>query len=223
MNREISDTSWWGVLTRIQDYLDTFPHGLIAHIENNSVDPCSFELLKPTDPESSLEMSRGDYQTRVNLGDSIGPSMYVTTEDDDEKHNPGLGTMGFYVDVKTQSRPVWTAYGVTNYHVVRPCFDGFSLAKVNENGRVKLEADAPISGSDCHDADYNGVVPNRPFQRQNMEAPPRQTHNITISQLRIALSRFRTPPPHARPQERAEYHQERDRLELELNQKLAFF
>lgn len=224
MNREISDTSWWGVLGRIQGYLDTFPYGLIAHIENNSVDPCSFELLKPKDPESSShEIWRGDYQTRVNLGDSIGPSLYLTTEDDGEKHNPGLGTMGFYVDIKTQSRLEWTTYGVTNYHVVRPCFDGFSLAKVKEKGREKLEADAPIFGSDCHDADYNGVVPNRPFQRQNTEAPPRQTHNMTISRLRMVLGRFRTPPPHARPQERAEHHQKRDRLELELNQKLAFF
>lgn len=165
-----------GVLRKILDYLDTFPHGLIAHIEHDSVDP-------------------------------------------------GLGTMGFYVDIKTQSRPVWARYGVTNYHVVRPCFDGSSLAKVTEKGEVKLEADAPFYGSDRPDADYNGVVSDRPLQRPNTEAEPRKTHNTTISQLRMATSRFRTPPPHTRPHERAraEYYQERYRLEPELNQKLTFF
>ena len=29
--------------------------------------------------------------------------------------------------VKTEATPTWTRYVLTNYHVVRPCFDGFNI------------------------------------------------------------------------------------------------
>ena len=205
------------VVADIQTYLDTLPYELTAHMERNSIDFCTFELPPP----DSLGSPSFEYRDLVHLGDEIGPSVYLFGEDG-KKRSPGFGTLGCYVEVKTKSTPVWTRYGLTNYHVMRPAFNGFSIEIImKEDGSLEARPGAPSLGSRCWDTDRNGFAPSQPPPHHHtIEAPPRRTHDFIVWHSEETLKRRRKSNGPDTLQKHLD-HQQEDQLELDRH--LAFF
>ena len=162
----------------------------------------------------------GEYQRRVNLGDPIGPGIDLALGDGGNTSTHAFGTFGFYVDVKTQSSSWWTRYGVTNYYAIRACFDGFALeVRTEEDGSVRYKPGNSTPKTDCHDADQNGVTPNWPLHRLEMESPPRRIHNLDAYCLKARVNCYRNLGSDATPG----CINDRDQCQAELDRKLAFF
>ena len=191
-----SDSAWPKLLENIQTYLDTLPHEITVHIEHNTIDMCAFDLLLPDQSDSRIS-SRPAYQERVNFGGDIGPMVYLFDRDGN-KQNSGLGTLGCYVEVRTRKVPTWTRYALTNYHVVRPCFDGFTLNLDNQkDGKSAYdEKTAPTKGSSCWKADAKGFGPAQPPQRHEVESPSRRTHNLLVHDLLQNMGTLNEEYPH---------------------------
>lgn len=215
VNPGASGSAWPRVQGIIQEYLDTFPHELTVRIEHNTIDFCAFDLLTPDQTDSVLA-PRPAYQERINFGGEIGPTVYLFDRHGN-KRNSGLGTLGCYVEVRTKKVPTWSRYALTNYHVIRPCFDGFRLISDNQkDGKSAYdEKAAPTEGSCCWKADMKGFDPTRPPRRHEVEAPSRRTHNLLVNDILMEMETLKEEFPHQ--PEKLQPAQE------ELESRLAFF
>ncbi|EEU44453.1 uncharacterized protein NECHADRAFT_85007 [Fusarium vanettenii 77-13-4] len=63
---------------------------------------------------------------QVNLGASIGAARYLRTSGGSIT-NPSTGTLGCYIEIRQRGKTTWEKFGLTNYHVMRPCLDGIVL------------------------------------------------------------------------------------------------
>lgn len=147
------DSNWPQVLSRIRAYLNTLSHKLEVHMEHNTLDVCAFDLLPP-DSGALRGPAWPAYEERANFGAEIGPSLYILGGDGN-RLNSGFGTLGCYVELKTESAPAWKRYALTNYHVVRPCFEGFSIyserKRANQHWlRQELQTGGQIAGTQMH-------------------------------------------------------------------------
>lgn len=169
-------------------------------MEHNLPQYWSFPLLPPTVndqearyPGDQLRLKiEGNYRATVDMGAEIGPSRYIT-RDDGKQCNPGYGTLGCYVEIKTKQKKQWAKFGLTNYHVVRSGLEGYrfkskvpkSIEDLDQramssnftteqiNAIMKSELDDPPQGSDLWRSDRDGFGPTAREPRYPMEHPSR--------------------------------------------------
>jgi len=84
--------------------------------------------------------------------------------------------------------------GLTCYHVIRPCLEGFSPDVANkktlvEDGHVEYAGGIgdPVKDSDAWKADVNGLEPQG--TRKMVECPPRVTHNFNVGGTQVFIER----------------------------------
>jgi hypothetical protein len=237
------ESTWPPVIRAIESYIESTTHDLHVHIEHNLPQYWSFPLLPPTVndrearyPGDELRLLIEDnYQATVDMGAVIGPSRYIT-RDDGKQCNPGYGTLGCYVEIKTKQKQQWAKFGLTNYHVVRSALEGYRLkSKVPKpvenldqrpmsscftteqiNTITISELDDPPQGSDLWRSDRDGFNPMVREPRYPMEHPYRVCHNYTVhqEQRRVASLQARSSPS-SQMNAKARAQQ--------LNRKIAFF
>ncbi len=149
---EADEREWPAVADDIQAFLDTYALNMRVHLEHGTFG------FKETEEEIGLlynihPLACHGYQTKVNLGDDLGPPANLDSESD-----PGAGTLGCWVEIKTRSQPEWTKYALTSYHVARPAISGF-----------KADQADITQGSDIWKADLNGLTP-----KDCLSSPPAQ-------------------------------------------------
>ncbi|KAL6409836.1 hypothetical protein AUP68_06234 [Ilyonectria robusta] len=183
------ETEWPGIVDDILSALAN--HGwpqLHVHIEHDaSTDRCAFDVRLPTGENPDIKQRcidknlilPGPYEQRVDLGQSISASCYLQTDQNTSCNSP-IGTLGCYVEIRTKAKPQWNKYGLTNYHVVRPCFKGYTM-KLEVDGNSKNHVLAPPpEDSDLWDVDKKGYWPFRSEAKKSIESPARTKHNYTI-------------------------------------------
>ncbi|KAK3353840.1 hypothetical protein B0T25DRAFT_221782 [Lasiosphaeria hispida] len=184
------ENGWPDVLSQIQHLLDDFGHDLYAHMEHNVVFPCAFDLLPPQSTADRAAKVHGfnfniwrPYKTAVDAGDDIGVATYLSRSDG-ELRDPMVGTLGCWVQVRVKDG-LWKTMALTNYHVVRPGYDGFQL---NPDPKSLTPADPgsvigyPTSKSELWAADNDGTFPNHSNERR-IEHPARVKHNFAMVEL----------------------------------------
>ncbi|SPN96495.1 uncharacterized protein DNG_00023 [Cephalotrichum gorgonifer] len=220
MDPDSPDEAWPQVLRDIQLYLDGLPHDLTAHMEHNTVQSLAFQLLGPDvaePPTRPLPGASRVYQKLVNLGDDFGPSLYLK-RDDGKLSNPGFGTLGCYVEVKRTS-PDWRRYGLTSYHTIRPCFEGFSVKAVRQpNGLWKSVPEDPADNTTLREVDLRGRFPNSPVSCHSVESPSRWAHNYSVYELKHTLRDLQEAGG-----DNQEYSDLKHHMGTELEGKIAFF
>lgn len=153
----------------IQAYLDKTPFGWQLHLEHGIPDSAyAFPLLPLSRVYEELQIP-GEYQSKINLGGNMSASRFIWSLDDNRNHNPIVGTLGCYVELKMKG--VWSLYGLTNYHVIRHTLPGARLDAQNLN--------APVMGSALYRADHEGFKPGT-FPDAQVESPSRASHNATL-------------------------------------------
>jgi hypothetical protein len=192
---ESEEAKWPPIVEQVQHFLDSYPHNFHLHMEHGGPQmyPTFDLLLKPvTADEQAVKAGLNysldrTYQTTVGLGEDIGPACYIT-RNDGEKVMPGLGTLGCWVEIKTQKTPEWTRYALTNYHVIRPALAGFRLAVKPD---TKSGLAAPAKGSDLWQADLHGIYPASNFASRMMEIehPARSKHCFAVGFWRHEIAR----------------------------------
>ncbi|KAH6982337.1 hypothetical protein BKA56DRAFT_550287 [Ilyonectria sp. MPI-CAGE-AT-0026] len=183
------ETEWPGIVDDILSALANrgWPQ-LHVHIEHDaSTDRCAFDVRLPTGDDLKIQQRCIDnnlilpdpYEQRVDLGQSISASRYLQTDQNTSCNSP-IGTLGCYVEIRTKSKPQWTKYGLTNYHVVRPCLKGYTV-NLEVKGNLKNHAVAPPSEtSELWDVDDKGYWPSREGGKKVVESPARVKHNYTM-------------------------------------------
>ncbi|KAK3364269.1 hypothetical protein B0T25DRAFT_493064 [Lasiosphaeria hispida] len=157
---------------------------IIAKAEG--VEPLSVELVSRV---TSIALFKLGFSTNYNtnpltlagLGEDIGPECYIKLGNSgDENRVPGLGTLGCWIEIKTIREPQWTKYALTNYHVVRPAFDGFQLGTNEDDETTVLE---PVKNSDLWDVDRRGMDPRFASKKADIEHPTRAKHCFAVQVL----------------------------------------
>ncbi|KAK3364331.1 hypothetical protein B0T25DRAFT_61230 [Lasiosphaeria hispida] len=187
---ESEESKWPPVVGEIQQLLNGYHHNLHVHMEHNTSGEsyAKFQLVnKPmTNKQKKTKINLGydpdrQYNKFVGLGEDIGPERYIKLGDSgDEYHFPGLGTLGCWIEMKTIKEPQWTKYALTNYHVVRPAFDGFQIGKNDNNETIPL---APVEDSDLWKVDLKGMSPNFASKKAGIEHPTRAKHCFAVQLL----------------------------------------
>ena len=182
------ETKWAPVLEDIRQYLQQgrFKYAdLRVHMEHGVVEPSAFRLLPSTkDAVEDYLFPPIPYQTRANLGADISAENYIRTEEHTESC-PLIGTLGCWLELKSQSRPQWFKVALTNYHVIRPWCQGFRLSKAGKEADI-LE---PVPGSQLWLADENGILPSDP-NRPRIESPSRCKHINAVRQQQLHIERY---------------------------------
>ncbi|PCD46356.1 hypothetical protein AU210_001763 [Fusarium oxysporum f. sp. radicis-cucumerinum] len=187
VDRRSDEKQWDSILTNIENSLKALGWTDIrVHLEHNS--PCllQFQLLdlKGERGEILSKISKnnlvihGEYHDNVNLGDDVSISQYVD-RDDGETCNPLCGTLGCYLEIKTKTNPQWTKVGLTNYHNVRPGFQGWTIKEVDGGSIIG----PPSSNSQLLKVDQNGWLPGTVGDPTPFESPSRIKHNFTVWDL----------------------------------------
>jgi hypothetical protein len=186
LDHRSDETSWHGVVSAVKDVLDRIDgwEHVQVHIEHNLNMPCAFDTL-PGDPskrvtgEEANKRITGDYNETAQIGDDFSPSRYVSGGFG-RQANPGFGTIGCFVQIKTKSDAEWRTCVLTNHHVVRAAFDGFALHTGPDGASVP--APPPIS-SDLWNVDSKGYKSSSKLHHQvsSFESPSRTKHNFTIT------------------------------------------
>ncbi|GKU08174.1 unnamed protein product, partial [Fusarium langsethiae] len=213
--------SWPTIIEDIQQNLAK--HGLPVlniHMEHNIGVQMAFDYLPPTgspeDIQDKINQNNfllDDYQTSVNLGDSIGAARYLSLSG--AKKNPLYGTLGCYVELKTARSQQWETYALTNYHVIRPTIYGFQL-KLDRNRNTAM--DRPQKGSRLWKGDEEGLAPRTTVPSEAMESPSRIKHNYTTWLHRQQINEI-----DALTHQDATSNQLKQKAIHDLNSKTAFF
>lgn len=183
---DAAENTWQPVIEAIQTYLNQLPYLLVLHLEHGSIIPYTFEHLPAVLPDTRLDAKKSilridtDYLDQPVPGNDISPAKYLFLPNG-RKVNSALGTFGCYIEIKTISEPTWTSYGLTNYHIVRPCIDGFRV-------RPSGTADGSILGSEAQRADLYGFVPPRTGNMATLGSPSRKKHNYTLTDMSRRIS-----------------------------------
>ncbi|KAK3349158.1 hypothetical protein B0T25DRAFT_591639 [Lasiosphaeria hispida] len=129
----------------------------------------------------------GRYSKTVNAGDDVGAHRYIKREDG-KLLSPMVGTLGCWIEIKIKDRG-WKKVGLTCYHVIRPCLDGFRMRveEVEKHGKLVLRK--PKKDSDLWAADIHGLKTEGSGGRL-VEHPTRAKHNFTIEDRRERVERL---------------------------------
>ncbi|KAF5613038.1 hypothetical protein F25303_14296 [Fusarium sp. NRRL 25303] len=198
MDHHSDESGWHYVATCVKELLNKqgWQH-VQVHIEHNLNMCYAFRLLPIVDNKADRieagimnnKQITSEYRSEVHIGDDIGAACYpkVANKDDLER-DPGIGTLGCFVQIKSTNHNYWRTFILTNYHVVRPAFDGF---KLKVKGTKSVPA-APDEDSDLWYVDVNGYSPsnrhNLKCQAHGMESPSRTKHNFTITMIEDTIT-----------------------------------
>ena len=189
---ESEEGKWPAIVGEIQQLLNRYPHNLQLHLEHNTSGESypEFHLVnRPmTAEQKAFKIDLGfdpdrKYNKLVGPGDDIGPECYISLGDSasaDQLRVPGLGTLGCWIEVKTTRQPQWTKYALTNYHVVRPAFDGFQIRTNDKNETIPI---TPVKDSDLWEVDLKGMGPNFNSKKADIEHPARAKHCFAVQVL----------------------------------------
>ncbi|RBR05715.1 hypothetical protein FVER53590_29984 [Fusarium verticillioides] len=193
MDHRSDESGWHYIATCVKELLDKqgWKH-VQVHFEHNLNMYYAFRLLPIVDNKTDRikdgkthnKQITSEYRNEVHIGDDIAAACYpkVMNKEDLER-DPGLGTLGCFVQIKTTNHQYWRTMILTNYHVVRPAFAGFRL-KMKGTNTVPA---APDKYSDLWYVDVNGYSPanrhNLKAQVHGMESPSRTKHNFTITMI----------------------------------------
>ncbi|KAK0641354.1 hypothetical protein B0T16DRAFT_419697 [Cercophora newfieldiana] len=208
MDYDSHEFTWPPVLQEVQSWLDRWPDfDLHAHMEHNvSMPLAGFPLLVRPGRISAEEMEAKKAQfnmqwdpelvlrTQVNAGDDIGAGTYLHTVGSNMLSNPGVGTLGCWLEIKVKGDG-WKTVALTNYHVVRPSIPGFQLKKTTETSTDgKQTGTRTIPGpatqkSHLERADKHGVQlrdrsDSSPFM---IESPSRLRLNHNVKLIRQSI------------------------------------
>ena len=236
------ESTWPPVIRAIESYIEGTTHDLHVHMEHNSPQYWSFPLLPPTvnDQEAKYpgdkqgRLIKENYRATVDMGAEIGPCRYIT-RDGGKQCNPGYGTLGCYVEIKTKQKQQWAKFGLTNYHVVRSALEGYRFKPIVPKPVKNLDQramsscftteqidtitisklDDPPQGSDLWRSDRDGFNPTAREPRYPMEHPSRVCHNYTVHQEQRHVASLQAEGPSSRTIAKTKAQQ--------LNQKIAFF
>ncbi|KAK3358076.1 hypothetical protein B0T25DRAFT_451417 [Lasiosphaeria hispida] len=198
---ESEESKWPPVVGEIQQLLNRYPHDLHVHMEHNTSESYpEFEVVEKFMTErqrwekdlSGFNPSR-KYNKLVGLGDDIGPQRYLKLEDSsDELYFPGVGTLGCWIELKSILEPHWTRYALTNYHVVRPAFDGFQIGKTKKGEIVPV---GPVKDSVLWKVDMNGIGPKFSLGgKVDIEHPTRVKHCYAVQILSERITKSPNNP-----------------------------
>jgi hypothetical protein len=216
---ESQESGWPPVVNKMQSFLDGLGLHLQVHLEHGIIGHQSFPLLHFRQPQADRVDRRrdffsyidGPYSTTVNLGADIGASCYLPGEDG-APVSALVGTLGCWLEVYVKNKG-WKKVALTNYHVVRPTVEGFTVSDVADSfGAVvqRGKITAPAKDSKLREADVHGLVPKNANERECMEHPTRAKHNFAVEMTQLELT-SRSPGEGRAAQAR------------ELNDKIAFF
>ncbi|KAK0644634.1 hypothetical protein B0T16DRAFT_418009 [Cercophora newfieldiana] len=182
------ETKWAPVLEDIRRYLQQgrFTYAdLRVHMEHGVIEPSALRVIPSTkDAVEQYLIPPIPYPIRANLGADISAEKYITTEEHTES-SPLIGTLGCWLELKSQGRPQWFKVALTNYHVIRPWCQGFRLSKAGKEADI-LE---PVPGSQLWLADENGILPSDP-NRPRVESPSRCKHSNAVRLQHLHMERF---------------------------------
>ncbi|KAF4511709.1 hypothetical protein G6O67_003481 [Ophiocordyceps sinensis] len=196
-----SEDVWPLVLDTIQERLNKTPHNLTAYIEYNEFKDLAVQLLSPTHNEVAsapdrLKQLKRPYDDVAHLGANIGSSLHLQ-RDDGKLCSPSYGTLGCYVEILRDGNSAWEKFALTNYHVIRPAFQGFPLKAVPKETQAAPQEqsttastqttlqsipDAPQPDSNLCKYDRKGFGPKTASPL--MESPSRYRHNCAIEDAR---------------------------------------
>lgn len=210
VDRRSNETRWPEVIKALQAPLGTFHQPIKVWIEHNNWEFPVFDLNvgQRSSDTQGRPSDKNDYRKKVNLGDEIGMGLYSPCVDG-RTRTPGFGTLGCYVKVKKGRK--WQTLALTNYHVVRPLFDGFEL---------DLGEDKPFAskvtrqGTALYKADHEGVKTGQGQQLPGIEHPSRKTHIRILHTLQGQIEKEKARRPDGVQQKR---------LEAEYQAKKRFF
>ncbi|KAF4463494.1 hypothetical protein FALBO_9682 [Fusarium albosuccineum] len=214
------ETKWDNAIVELKKLLRQMGWDFLqVHMEHGLIDATTFPLLTPSGDAQDIIAGgvgwrffiKGDYQDKINLGDSISASLY-NTKSDGTQANPLSGTLGAFVEIKTKANPEWTKYGITNYHVIRSCFDGFTGHNT-----------PPAEGSQLSEIDEDGFWPNKCPGPVVMESPARASHNQTIWLLDQEIATLERRMKALNGPSRSSDQVAKEKLEQERAAKIAFF
>ncbi|KAK3364727.1 hypothetical protein B0T24DRAFT_683361 [Lasiosphaeria ovina] len=196
---ECLETKWPPVFVKIQRYLRRFKYAdLTLHLEHNLVEQsAAFPLLPSRRSEAENQSRRTEmnlwpnvpYETRVNLGDDIGASTYVTGSDGN-LYSPLIGTLGCWLRIKTVNHPEGLIVALTNYHVIRPAYEGF---QIRADGKGQSRVGAPSKPSILWEKDADGIRPSD--GAPSIEHPSRSKHNHGVSYRQGLVDQFGVDSP----------------------------
>ncbi|KAK4152571.1 hypothetical protein C8A00DRAFT_44382 [Chaetomidium leptoderma] len=167
---ESDEAKWPPVVAEIQQYLEQYNrHSEVKRNQRQHL----YNNMMPKTP----------YKTAVDLGDDIGVSNYLTASDG-QKLSPIVGTLGCWLEVKSKKFPDWTKVALTNYHIIRPAYDGFRVSMAIGGPTMQ----APERKSDLWKRDANGVVPTASAPK--LEHPTRAKHNHGAQSTQDMVSSF---------------------------------
>lgn len=241
-----SDETQWGAISR---HLESYIHdqgwtSLAVHMEHNVVERYVFQLNLPEGTvhrtirkaKTSNHFLKGDYQHRVNLGASIGAAQYLRL--DGSNVNPSTGTLGCYVEIRVKGSTEWQKFGLTNYHVMRPCMEGFVIRKTEVqppptprpgDTTEQIKADSfsvaegvPRGDSDLWTVDHKGFRQAK-YDPMKLESPARVKHNYTIWDLNQRIQEKKAGEPGWRDAEYRHAAMKVQEMERDKAAKISFF
>lgn len=200
VDRRSDETQWSEVIHALQGPLSTFRHQVRVWIEHNDWEFPVFDLnvgQRSSDTESKPS-DQNDYRKKVNLGDEIGMGVYSPCIDGSTRTS-GFGTVGCYVRVKKEGK--WRTLALTNYHVVRPLFDGFKLDRAEGE---PFASKVTRNDTALYKADHEGFKTEQGQQLPGIEHPSRRTHIRILGNLQISIDQEKEFRPNGLEQKRLE-------------------
>jgi hypothetical protein len=188
VDRRSDETRWSEVIDALQFPLSTVHHQIEVWIEHNDWEFPVFGLHADQPSRDARWRHRGKdgYGKKVNLGDEIGMGFHSPCVDDRTRPS-GFGTVGCYVKVKKGGN--WRTFALTNYHVVRPLFDGFELDLVEES---QSASKVTRQGTALHTADHEGLKTEQGRRPPAVEHPARTTHLRILGYLENCIDQEKT-------------------------------
>ncbi|EWG38280.1 hypothetical protein FVEG_01538 [Fusarium verticillioides 7600] len=271
LDDDSKEYTWYLIMNQVEATMaEVGWRGVHIHIERSENFSPTFPLLPLAGPDVQARIDAGklankriigNYSDTLHIGADFGAAKYLERPDKDTQGkpsseetrvNPGNGTLGCFIQIKTKNNPVWRTCALTNYHVVRPAFDGFTLVPdPKEKGYMP---GPPLEGSDLLKVDKFGFSPNMVpdgMVKENkvlekvldaapvhFESPSRTKHNFTVALTDIDLREKKQREERARvrlqstqdgPQKPIATRnfeavkQEIEALETDVRQKKAFF
>jgi len=196
-------SGWPPVLDAMQACVDKFGLGLRVHLEHNVFHHHAFQLLKSDLTKMERDTREDDfnytlknpYSTTVKAGDDISAGRYIRRSDG-KLSNPIVGTLGCWVEILVKDRG-WRKMGLTCYHVVRPCLNGYTMGtkKVktdNEQWVFRGDMGNPVQDSDLWAADYEGFGTEGTARRARVEHPARIKHNFMVEKWQASIQHYQS-------------------------------
>ncbi|KAK3364776.1 hypothetical protein B0T24DRAFT_537214 [Lasiosphaeria ovina] len=131
----------------------------------------------------------------VYAGDDICAGRYIRRSDG-KLSNPLVGTLGCWVEILVKDGG-WRKMGLTCYHVVRPCLEGYTLeTKQDKNDHEQWVSRShhgkPVQDSDLWVADRKGLGTEGMARRVRVEHPARAKHNFTVEEKQSAVQHYQS-------------------------------